>query len=118
MGLENFEYFQDKRKFTIKVRPCNSLWSKASGLMFRKSSPPLLFILSRNQSLVIHSFFCKPFKAIWIDDKMRVTKEEIVNNWKPFITGYGKYLLEIPIIVDKKVHSIMIKSPSINKRNI
>lgn len=118
MVLESFTYYRGKKKFSIKVKPCKSIWSKASGLMFRKSSPPLLFILSRNQSLTIHSFFCKPFKAIWIDDKKQITKEETVKTWKPFILGYGKYLLEIPISVEKTNHSIMIKSASRNKRNI
>jgi len=118
MVLEPFIYYRNKKKFTIKVKPCISIWSKISGLMFKKSSPPLLFILNKNQSLTIHSFFCKPFKAIWIDDKLQITKEEVVKPWKPFITGYGKYLIEIPVVVDKNLHSIMIKSPTENKRNI
>jgi uncharacterized membrane protein (UPF0127 family) len=97
MVLTPFVYFKNNKKLSIKVKPCTSIWSKVSGLMFRKNSPPLLFILNKNQSLTIHSFFCKPFKAIWIDDKKQITKEEVVKNWKPAISGYGKYLLEIPI---------------------
>ena len=118
MTLQSFTYYRGKKKFSIKVKPCKSIWSKFSGLMFRKSSPPLLFVFKKNQNLLIHSFFCKPFKVIWIDDKLQITKEKTIKNWRPNFSGYGKYLLEIPFTDEKRVHSIMIKSPSRNKRNI
>ncbi len=118
MVLKKISYYLSQNKFTINVKACDTVWSKFSGLMFRKSSPPLLFVFNKNKNLAIHSFFCKPFKAIWLDDKMRTTKQKIVKNWKPYISGYGKYLLEIPIADDGNVHSRMIKSSSTNKRNI
>ena len=98
MTLENFTYYQKNKKKTIKVEVCDTIWKKFSGLMFRKNSKPLLFPFKKQQNLSIHSFFCKPFKAIWIDDKMKITREKEVYNWRPFISGKGKYLLEIPII--------------------
>jgi uncharacterized membrane protein (UPF0127 family) len=97
MKLQEFTYYKNNNKKTIQVEVCDTIWKKFSGLMFRKNSKPLLFPFNKEKNLSIHSFFCKPFKAIWIDDKMRITKEEEVFNWRPFFSGYGKYLLEIPI---------------------
>jgi uncharacterized membrane protein (UPF0127 family) len=97
MRLEEFVYIVGKNKKTLKVKPCISLWSKFSGLMFRKNSPPLLFIFNKEKKLSIHSFFCKPFRAIWLDDNKKATKYVDIYNWKPNFSGYGKYLLEIPI---------------------
>lgn len=97
MVLKSFFYFVGKNKKTIKVEVCDTILKKFLGLMFRKNSKPLLFLFSRNKKLTIHSFFCKPFKAIWIDDKKQVTSEKIVKYWRPYISGYGKYLLEISL---------------------
>lgn len=97
MILENFTYYQKNKKKTIKVEVCNTIWKKFSGLMFRKNSNPLLFPFKKEQNLSIHSFFCKPFKAIWLDEKKIIIKEKDIFNWKPFISGRGKYLLEIPV---------------------
>lgn len=104
MVLITFSYTDEKKKEKIiKVKFCKSLWSKFSGLMFRKTSPPLLFVFNKEKKLSIHSFFCKPFRAIWIDDKKRLTKELIIKNWAPNFSGRGKYLLEIPISSTKRV---------------
>lgn len=96
-NLQKFTYYSHNKKKTIKVEVCNTIWKKFSGLMFRKNSNPLLFPFSKEKNLSIHSFFCKPFKAIWIDGKSRVTKEKEVYNWRLFISGRGKYLLEVPL---------------------
>jgi len=96
MVLKNFEFYLGKRKKSIKVRMCKSAWSKFSGLMFRKNSPPLLFVFNKEKKLSIHSFFCKPFTAVWLDDKKRVVKTSTIKNWKINFSGRGKYLLEIP----------------------
>ncbi len=103
MVLKSFSYLEGKNKKTIKVEVCDNIWKKFSGLMFRKNSKPLLFPFSNNKKLTIHSFFCKPFKAIWIDDKKQVTSEKILKYWRPYISGYGKYLLEIPLSSRKLV---------------
>jgi uncharacterized membrane protein (UPF0127 family) len=97
MKLQSFIYYQKNKKKTIKVEVCDTILKKFSGLMFRKNSNPLLFPFKKEKNLSIHSFFCKPFKAIWIDDKRRITQEKFIYNWRPFINGRGKYLLEIQI---------------------
>jgi uncharacterized membrane protein (UPF0127 family) len=94
--MEKLIYCEDKKIRTIKVKICKSPWSKFSGLMFRKNSPPLLFIFNKEIFFSIHSFFCKPFTAIWLDKNKKVTKKVEVNKWFPNISGKGKYLLEIP----------------------
>lgn len=93
MVLKNFTYIIKGKRKTIKVKSV-SIFS--TGLMFRKTSPPLLFELNKERKFSIHSFFCKPFTAIWIDNNKKATKVEYIKNWKLKITGRGKYLLEIP----------------------
>jgi uncharacterized membrane protein (UPF0127 family) len=96
MVLKTISYFVEGKKKKIKVKVCDTPVKKISGLMFKERSPPLLFIFKKNKNLSMHSFFCKPFKAIWLDDKMHSTKIMDINNWKLNISGKGRYLLEIP----------------------
>ncbi|MDO8623412.1 MAG: DUF192 domain-containing protein, partial [archaeon] len=65
------------------------------GLIFKNKSPPLLFIFNREKIISIHSLFCRPFVAIWLDKNKKVTKITDVKPWKTNISGKGKYLLEI-----------------------
>ena len=92
----DFEYFINKKKKKIKVRVCKSLQSKFLGLMFKSKSQPLLFVFNKNKRLSIHSFFCKPFTAIWLDEHKKATKIKEIKYWGFNFTGKGKYLLEIP----------------------
>ena len=101
MVLKTITYTINNKKKTIKAKPLTTIIQKAAGLMFRNQSPPLLFIFNKNKTLSIHSLFCKPFKAIWLDDKMQATKVTNVNNWELNISGKGKYLLEIPATSEK-----------------
>ena len=64
--------------------------------MFKIKSPPLLFRLSREKNFTITSLFCKPFTAIWLDEKMNATRILKVKSWNMSFSGFGKYLLEIP----------------------
>ncbi len=80
----------------MNVWVCSSLWSKFLGLMFRRQSPALLFVFDKEKSLNIHSLFCKPFTAIWLDERKNVMKTEDVSGWRFNISGFGKYLLEVP----------------------
>lgn len=96
MGLETFTYYFNGTKKQIKVKICKSFWSKFSGLMFRRNSPPLLFIFKKEKRLSIHSFFCKPFRAFWLDKNKYVTKFIDGKTWRINYSGFGKYLLEIP----------------------
>ncbi len=116
MVLKTITYFIDDKKKKIKVELCDTIFKKFLGLMFRKNSPPLLFIFDENKTISIHSLFCKPFKAIWFDKKMHATKIVVVENWKLNISGKGKYLLEIPIpLKNNKPSSI---NTTVDNRNI
>ncbi len=97
MVLKKFIYYNNGRKTKIYVKLCTTVWSKFLGLMFKKKSSPLLFIFDEEKKLSIHSLFCKPFRAIWLDKNKNVLKIVYVENWKFNISGRGKYLLEIPI---------------------
>jgi len=96
MALKTITYYTEGKRKKIKVKICNTIVSRAAGLMFRRQSPPLLFVFNKNKTLSIHSLFCKPFITIWLDDKMRTTKVMKVKAWRLNISGKGKYLLEIP----------------------
>lgn len=91
-----FVYY-DKKKKSIDVEVCDNFIKKSVGLMFKKNSQPLLFVEDKEKIISIHSFFCKPFEAIWLDKNKKVTKKVIVKKWLPYISGKGKYLLEIPL---------------------
>jgi len=80
----------------IEAVECKSLWSKFCGLMFKTKSSPLLFVFEREKTLSIHSLFCRPFIAIWLDKDKKATKIIEIKNPKPNISGKGRYLLEIP----------------------
>ena len=94
--MKNITYFIEGKKKKINIKICDTLLKKFIGLMFRRNSPPLLFVFNKEKQLSIHSIFCKPFTAIWLDDKMCATQITKVKNWKTNISGRGKYLLEIP----------------------
>lgn len=94
MTLVNFEYFiKQKKKKTLMVKPVSIL---STGLMFRSKSPPLLFKLKKERKFSIHSFFCKPFKAIWLDKNKKSTKILYVQP-RRVVSGKGMYLIEIPL---------------------
>jgi uncharacterized membrane protein (UPF0127 family) len=96
MVLKKISYYINGKKKTTKVKLCNTILEKFFGLMFKKNSPPLLFIFKKNKTLSIPSFFCKPFQASWLDEKMQTTKIANIKKWKLSISGKGKYILEIP----------------------
>jgi len=96
MAVKNITYFVKGKKKKLEVKLCDTILKKFTGLMFRKNSPPLLFVFSKEKKLSIHSWFCKPFTAIWLDDKMHAIQVLEINNWRTRIAGKGRYLLEIP----------------------
>jgi len=98
--MKKITYYENKIKKIVQVEIMDTPWKKFKGLMFQKRSPPLLFIFNKNKKLSIHSLFCQPFKAIWLDEKMNATKILDVKTWKLNISGHGKYLLEIPLPLD------------------
>ena len=55
-------------------------FGKIRGLMFRKKSKPLLFRFKKPTRQRIHSFFCRPFRAIWMINGKVVEERDV----KPF----------------------------------
>ena len=100
MALEKITYSVDGKKKMINVKKVTPL---STGLLFRQKSPPLLFTLPREMRFSIFSIFCKPFTAIWLDDKMKATKVVDVKKWKWNISGKGRYLLEIPVVENRNI---------------
>jgi uncharacterized membrane protein (UPF0127 family) len=99
MVLERIYYTVNGKPHRVFVKRVSI---SSTGLMFRRYSPPLFFTLPRQKKFSIISLFCKPFRAIWLDEKMRATKVIDVKSWKWRIPGYGKYLLEIPLATTQK----------------
>ena len=54
MALTKINYFIDGKKKIINAKICNTILSKATGLMFRKNSPPLLFIFNKNKIINVN----------------------------------------------------------------
>jgi uncharacterized membrane protein (UPF0127 family) len=103
MVLKKIKYTIKGKKYSTNARVLTTIPQKFLGLMFRRQSPPLLFVFNKNKKISIHSLFCKPFKAIWLDDKMRSTKIINIRKWRFNFLGNGKYLLEIPLSKKGKV---------------
>lgn len=93
----NFEFNYNKKRNIIDVRICDNYFSKASGLMFRKNSKPLLFIFKKKNNSSIHSFFCIPFIGIWFDGD-KIVDIKYVRPWRINVSSKNKFdkLLEIP----------------------
>jgi uncharacterized membrane protein (UPF0127 family) len=109
--MVKFSFRYKNKNISLDVEECRTILSRASGLMFKKKSPALLFIFNKPVKMAIHSFFCKPFIAIWfINDKIVEIKK--VKPWKVHICPEKKFnkLLEIPfnnknysVVDDRKV---------------
>jgi uncharacterized membrane protein (UPF0127 family) len=87
-------------KYTI----CKSFFSKIRGLMFRPKNykKPLLFIFSKRGIYPIHSFFCRSFLAVWINEdngKMKIIDEKIVYPFCFSVSPKTKFnrILEVPL---------------------
>ena len=83
--------------FELDVKECKTISSKISGLMFRKKSPCLLFYFGKLRRWRIHSFFCRPFFAIWFNGD-KIVDGKFVKPWIFWIQPKEKFdkLLEIP----------------------
>ena len=92
-----FKFKYKGKDFELDVKECKNIFSKMSGLMFRKKSKPLLFYFGKSRRGSIHSFFCKPFFAIWFNGG-KVVDEKFVKPWIFWIQPKEKFdkLLEIP----------------------
>jgi len=92
-----FKFNYKEKELEVEVKECKSFFSKTFGLMFRKKSPCLLFVFNKQARIPIHSFFCKPFYAIWFDND-EIVDEKMVRSWKFSIKPKSSFnkLLEIP----------------------
>jgi len=92
-----FAFNYKGKDFELEVKECSTVFSKARGLMFKKNSKPLLFVFKKLGKRSIHSFFCKPFFAVWFD-KERIVDVKLIKSKKISIKPKEKFdkLLEIP----------------------
>ena len=92
-----FKFNFKSKDFELDVKECKTILSKISGLMFRKKSPCLLFYFDKPRRYRIHSYFCKPFFAIWFN-KDKIIDEKFIKPWIFWIQPKEKFdkLLEIP----------------------
>jgi len=81
----------------IEAEVCDTIFKRARGLMFRKNPPVLLFIFKKPTKQPIHSFFCKPFRAIWLNEG-KIIDEKTVLPFKLSVIPKGNFteLVEIP----------------------
>lgn len=95
--MKKFEKIKVSGKI-IEAEICDTILKRARGLMFRKNPSPLLFIFKKPTMQPIHSFFCKPFKAIWILEG-KIIEEKIVFPFEISIRPNAKFtkLVEIPL---------------------
>jgi uncharacterized membrane protein (UPF0127 family) len=95
--LNNFDFEYRGRKISLEVKICRDFLSQGLGLMFKKKSRPLLFFFKKPKKRSIHSFFCKPFVAVWFNDG-KIVDVEIVRDWRFSIKPRDVFdkLLEIP----------------------
>jgi len=98
----------------IEAVECRNLFSKARGLMFRENSKPLILKFKKPTRQAIHSFFCKPFKAVWLKDG-KIIDEKIV---KPFSLSvkpkkYFTEIVEIPLKNSPKNFNLPTKNRKI-----
>ena len=92
-----FQFNYKGKNFNIDAEECNNYFLRAKGLMFRKKSKPLLFVFGKQTKRAIHSLFCIPFIAVWLDGD-NIIDVKIIKPWKISVFPRGKFdkLLEIP----------------------
>ena len=85
------------KELELEIEECKTFFQKFRGLMFRKDGKALLFKFEKPTRQAIHSFFCKPFVAIWFDGN-EIVDGEFIKPWKFSVKPKGRFnkLLEIP----------------------
>ena len=90
--------YKDHRIEIQNIKKCRGI-KRFTGLMFKgKNTNALLFEFSSPTSAEIHSLFCKPFLAIWLDEKNNIIEVKMINKigvYKPK-KQFSK-LLEVPL---------------------
>jgi uncharacterized membrane protein (UPF0127 family) len=95
--LVGFNFKYNGKEINLDVKVCDNVFSQARGLTFKKKSLPLLFVFKKLNRMKIHSFFCKPFIAIWFNGE-DVVDLKVVRKSRFSIRPKEKFdkLLEIP----------------------
>ncbi len=93
-----FKFNHKGKKIELDVEVCDTVFKRARGLMFRSNPSPLLFVFNKPTRQPIHSFFCKPFRAIWMRDG-KIIDEKTVLPFKLSVIPKGDFtaLVEIPL---------------------
>ena len=96
--MRKFKKIKIGKKVELEVEVCDTIFKRARGLMFRKNPKPLLFLFKKPTRQPIHSFFCKPFKAIWLYDG-KIIDEKTVQPFKFSVMPKGDFteIIEIPL---------------------
>jgi uncharacterized membrane protein (UPF0127 family) len=95
--MKKVNFYFGKRKVSIECEVANSSLKRAIGIMFKKKFKPLLFEFGKVQKISIHSFFCQPFIAIFLNSRKRVVQIEKIRPFSLFTSRPAKYLIEMPI---------------------
>ncbi len=93
----------------IEAKECRTIWEKARGLMFRKDSKPLVFNFNQLTRQSIHSFFCKPFLAIWLNNG-KIVDKKIVKPFKVFIKPKDRFNILVEVLLENKDSQKLLSS--------
>lgn len=92
MVLKKITYLKNKKKVNLIVKPVSNF---STGLMFKKSTIPLLFNLKKEIFFSITALFCKDFTAITLDKDYNLLQKQKIKGGTLKIKLYGQYLIEI-----------------------
>jgi uncharacterized membrane protein (UPF0127 family) len=109
MQIKEISFKYKGEKIRLDAGICDSHWSRFRGLMFRKErkSIPLLFIFKKLTKTPIHSFFCKEFIALWLDEKDNVMEFKKIKPWNPTIIPKKSFVKLVEIPVNKKYLNVI-----------
>ncbi|MBS3093497.1 hypothetical protein J4456_02860 [Candidatus Pacearchaeota archaeon] len=95
--MRTFSFKYKGKKIFIPVEECRTIFQRGTGLMLRNDDKALLFRFTRKGKSAIHSFFCKPFIAVWFNGD-EIIDVKLIKRWQIFIKPRKKFdlLLEIP----------------------
>lgn len=83
----------------IRCKVLRTFFQQLHGLMFSKAADvPLLFVLAEPRRFAIHSMFCPPFDAVFLDAQCRVIDVVEVRSTRLWIQPRREalYLIEGP----------------------
>lgn len=90
-----------KSRLAKKIYVCDSLFSKATGLMFRKKleDSAMLFLFKEDRIVGLHMLFVfQSIDVLWLDKNKKIV--ELKENFKPFTTyipkNVARYVVELP----------------------